>query len=165
MNISFGGFKLNVEILILICVIYLILVGHTFFGCCNCNLKEAFNDPSGNVVSTIKTDLSNNNITTGTIAAGNLASNIKTKEPFVGQSTPLNLNSNSTVNTTSWSTPDMSVTSDASQQHLLMFSTIKFKPECCPNSLSTSSGCACMTGQQYNYLAARGGNNVPYSEY
>jgi hypothetical protein len=48
---------------------------------------------------------------------------------------------------------------------LNMFETTPFKPECCPNAYSNSSGCACMTVDQYNYLITRGGNNVPYSEY
>jgi hypothetical protein len=46
-----------------------------------------------------------------------------------------------------------------------MFATTEFKPECCPNAYSSSTGCACMTVDQYNYLRDRGGNNVPYSEY
>ena len=48
---------------------------------------------------------------------------------------------------------------------LSMFATTPFKPECCPNAFSNSTGCACMTVDQYNYLINRGGNNVPYSEY
>jgi hypothetical protein len=48
---------------------------------------------------------------------------------------------------------------------LSMFATTPFKPECCPNTYSNSSGCACMTGPQYNWLIMRGGNNVPYSDY
>jgi hypothetical protein len=48
---------------------------------------------------------------------------------------------------------------------MVMFANTPFKPECCPNTYSNSSGCACMTGQQYNWLIQRGGNNVPYSEY
>jgi hypothetical protein len=48
---------------------------------------------------------------------------------------------------------------------LSMFANTPFKPECCPNAYSNSSGCACMTTNQYNYLISRGGNNVPYSEY
>ena len=35
MEITLFGFKLNLEILILIGVIYLILVAHTVGGCCN----------------------------------------------------------------------------------------------------------------------------------
>jgi len=46
-----------------------------------------------------------------------------------------------------------------------MFASTEFKPECCPNTYSNSSGCACMTTNQYDYLVDRGGNNVPYSEY
>ena len=40
MDISILGYKLNVEILILIGVVYLILVGHTVYGSCNCGLME-----------------------------------------------------------------------------------------------------------------------------
>lgn len=46
-----------------------------------------------------------------------------------------------------------------------MFATTEFKPECCPNAYSSSTGCACMTIDQYSYLRNRGGNNVPYDIY
>jgi hypothetical protein len=112
------------------------------------------------------------------------------KEGFVGantnfgQSSPYDLASNPQINTASWSQPNMTVIpgkplSDGVKQFLarepqpvplpegemLMFANTPFKPECCPNSYSNSSGCACMTGEQYNYLIQRSGNNVPYSEY
>ena len=45
-------------------------------------------------------------------------------------------------------------------EHLL-FGTTPFKPECCPNTYSDSTGCACMTTDQFNYLVGRGGNNSP----
>jgi hypothetical protein len=48
---------------------------------------------------------------------------------------------------------------------MLMFANTPFKPECCPSTYSNSSGCACMTGKQYNYLIQRGSNNVPYSDF
>jgi len=51
------------------------------------------------------------------------------------------------------------------KNELNFFEKTDFKPECCPNTYSTSMGCACMTVDQYNYLKDRGGNNVPYSEY
>jgi hypothetical protein len=51
------------------------------------------------------------------------------------------------------------------KDELDMFATTPFKPECCPNAYSTSTGCACMTVDQYNFLQQRGFNNVPYSEY
>lgn len=210
MNISILGFKLNLEILILIGVIYLIMVVHTLGGCCNYNLMEGF-DLSGNL-QTIKTDMSNNKVSSSDMsgnlltqhsgsnlsAAGALiqqkikngSSNNSGKEGFVGantnygQSSPYDLTSNSTINTSSWSKPDMTVVPGKPlsqgvkdflarepqpvplpEGEMLMFANTPFKPECCPNTYSNSSGCACMTGQQYNYLIQRGSNNVPYSQY
>jgi len=183
MDISVLGFKLNVEILILIGVVYLILVGHTLCGCCNYSLMEAFTDASGNIASAVQ-DMS------GNVPAPLVAKAIQSKEGFVGantnygQSSPYDLNSGSMINTSSWSAPDMTVIPGKTlspgvkqflarepqpiplpEGELSMFASTPFKPECCPNTYSTSTGCACMTGQQYNYLVTRGGNNVPYSEY
>lgn len=192
MDISIFGYKLNVEILILIGVIYLILVGHTLCGCCNYSLMEAFTDASGNMTQYMSGNTTTNN--TPAPAGGAVANKIKgaiqAKEGFVGantnygQSSPFGLNSSSMINTSSWSAPDMTVVpgkplSPGVKQFLArepqpvplpegeldMFASTPFKPECCPNAYSTSTGCACMTGQQYNYLVTRGGNNVPYSEY
>ena len=88
------------------------------------------------------------------------------------------------IDTSSWSKPDLTVVpgqplSQGVQNilnrkpqpvplrkgEMLMFANTDFKPECCPNTYSTSTGCACMTTDQYNYLILRGGNNAPYSEY
>jgi hypothetical protein len=43
---------------------------------------------------------------------------------------------------------------------MLMFADTEFKPECCPNTYSSSSGCACMTMGQYDYLRDGGGNTA-----
>ena len=51
MEISILGFKLNVEILILIGVVYLVLVGHLFCSCCSFNVMENFQDASGSTGS------------------------------------------------------------------------------------------------------------------
>ena len=40
MDISVLGLKLNVELLILICVMYLILFGSTVCGCCEISFTE-----------------------------------------------------------------------------------------------------------------------------
>jgi hypothetical protein len=151
MDISILGYKVNLEILILIGVIYLILVGHTLCGCCNF---------------------------------------YKNMEGFVGANTNngnsslYNISNNQQINTSSWSAPNLNVVPgqplSAGVQNILnrkkqpiplpegemlLFANTEFKPECCPNTYSNSSGCACMTTDQYNYLMLRGSNNVPYSEY
>ena len=112
------------------------------------------------------------------------------KEGFVGANTNYGessfykLGDNSQVDTASWSKPNLTVVPgqplsagvkailDRPEQpvplpegEMLMFANTPFKPECCPNTFSNSSGCACMTTKQYNALAQRWFNNVPYSEY
>ena len=154
-TISLFGIKVNLEILILIGVLYLILVGHTVCGCCNMRgmgnmLKEGFAGANTNY----------------------------------GESSRYSLSNNKKINTDKWSKPDLTVTSGQSlspgvqqilnrtpqpvplpEGEMLMFANTPFKPECCPNTYSNSEGCACMTTDQYNYLVLRGGNNAPYSEY
>lgn len=101
-----------------------------------------------------------------------------------GQSSPYDLSINNSVDTSSWMAPNMVVTpgqplnpavkeflARPKQQlplpegQLDFFANTRFAPEFCPNTYSNSQGCAAMTGEQYNYLIQRGGNNVPYSEY
>ena len=206
MDISIFGYKFNLEILILIGVIYLILVGHTFCGCSNYSLMEGLdvmtskpeNVMMGTQVSPVNTDGSGNNApdpaSPGDVSKNNQKSGsaqpFKTLEGFAGantnygESSSYSLYSNNPVNTASWGTPDLSVVSGKplspgvkaflgrpKQQvplpdgEMLMFANTKFAPEYCPNTYSNSSGCAAMTGDQYNYLITRGGNNMPYSEY
>lgn len=220
MNISIFGYKFDLEILILIGIIYLILVGHTVCGCCNMSMFEGF-DPSANIVFDPSANSGISNKSKPTDVSGNLSSSIKTiknaksnfnanllaqkvsgstSEPTTttsvttegftganinyGQSSAYDLSEDQQINTNSWSAPNMTVTPGQPlsegvkkflsrepqpiplpEGELLMFANTPFKPECCPNTYSNSSGCACMTGNQYNYLVLRGGNNVPYSEY
>ena len=152
MDISILGYKLNVELLILIGVVYLILVGHTVCGCSSVHgVQEGFDGANTNY----------------------------------GESSSYSLNAAMTpINTGSWNLPNMTVTPGQPlskgvqdvlnrpeqsiplpEGELSMFANTPFKPECCPNTYSNSSGCACMTTGQYNYLVTRGGNNVPYSEF
>jgi len=210
MDISIFGYKLNLEILILIGIIYLILVGHTFCGCCNMGkIMETFTTASGNTV-----DPSGNHPLATQVAAGSTPNNVVPKaagaiaaaksktanngttesfrsiEGFTGantnygESSQYDLTNDMPLDTSSWSAQNMTVTpgqplSAGVKQFLarepqpvplpegemLLFANTPFKPECCPNTYSNSSGCACMTGDQYNYLIQRGKNNVPYSEY
>ena len=46
-----------------------------------------------------------------------------------------------------------------------MFAKMDFKPECCPTAISSSTGCACLDINSYNFLRERGKNNVPYSQF
>lgn len=43
---------------------------------------------------------------------------------------------------------------------MFMFADNKFKPECCPSTYSSSTGCACITQEQVDYINQRGGNRT-----
>ena len=183
MDISLFGYKFNLEVLILIGVIYLILVGHLFCGCCHYSFVENF-DVSGNNVAVKRDGQKLKNLQTQVAASG------KTTEGFSGltnsfdQSSSYDLTKDTPIDTSSWNASDMTIQPGKPlskgvkdfmnripqpvplpEGELLLFANTEFKPECCPNTFSTSTGCACMTGEQYNYLILRGGNNVPYSEF
>lgn len=151
---------------------------------------EAFTDASGNIASAVQDMSGNIKSPPGCAVNIKVDGATQVKEGFVGantnygQSSPYDLNSSSMIDTSSWSAPDMTVIpgeplSPGVRQflerepqpvplpegELVMFASTPFKPDCCPNTYSTSAGCACMTGEQYNWLVTRGGNNVPYSDY
>ena len=177
MDINLFGFKMNLEILILIGVIYLILVGHTVGGCCNMPLIME------GLKSMDSSDSSSDDMK-------KMAMLKKKQEGFTGantnygESSQYSLGDYSSPDTSSWGQPNMTVTPGKPlskgvkdflareeqpvplpEGEMLLFANTPFKPECCPNTFSNSSGCACLTGSQYNYLIERGGNNIPYSEY
>ena len=41
---------------------------------------------------------------------------------------------------------------------LFFFKQNQFQPECCPSDYSSSTGCACMSTEQLDYINMRGGN-------
>lgn len=195
MDITIFGYKLNLEVLILIGVVYLILVGHLFGGCCNMNrIMESFDNKQKVAVKKAKanTNLATQNVAGSQHSVAHKEGSVSTsgKEGFTGaninygESSAYSLTDNTQVDTSSWSQPNLTVVpgqplSEGVKKFLarepqpvplpegemLMFANTKFAPEFCPNSFSTSTGCAQLTGAQYNYLITRGGNNVPYSEY
>ena len=167
----------RVEIIILIIITLFILWGHLLCSCSRLNMNSFFGKMTKQMTpNQHQYDLIMSN---PTMQEGFTGANINN-----GQSAPFSTSYDKTIDTSSWFTPNL--TYNAGQKpgkgaqdilnrtpqdvplpegELLMFTNTPFKPECCPNSFSNSSGCACMTVPQYNYLINRGGNNVPYSEY
>jgi hypothetical protein len=211
MDISIFGYKVNLEILILIGVVYIILVGHTFCGCCRMGLMEGLEVMKGaadGAADGASKAIAAANITMPDIqgisspvapAGGMVAGKAKDgaakangkagKEGFVGantnygESSSYDVNNDHPINTSSWFQKDLVVVPGKPlspgvkdflarpaglplpEGEMFMFADTEFKPECCPNTYSRGNGCACMSGQQYNFLQMRGSNNVPYSEY
>jgi hypothetical protein len=122
MAISILGFKFNLEVLILIGVVYLILVGHTFCGCCNFGMltegmETATKDmalptqttPDG-VANMPGTSTSSNGKKNGPVGSGTPG-----QEGFVGantnygESSQFDLSSDIPINTSNWSAQNMTV--------------------------------------------------------
>jgi hypothetical protein len=64
--------------------------------------------------------------------------------------------------------PTMGPTVDGlpgSPQRLSMLSLNQSKPECCPSTFSTSTGCVCLTSQQSDWINSRGSNNSAPSQF
>lgn len=174
------NYRVSLEVLILIGIVYLIMVAHTFCSCCNFGrlfegLKPMMKTEVNKAIDKMKTEI-------------NKA--MDTKEGFTGantnygESSPYDINLDTPIDTSSWMQGNLAVQSGKPidpavkailerpkqpvplpEGEMLMFANTPFKPECCPNTYSNSSGCACMTVDQYNGLVTRFGNNVPYSEY
>ena len=173
MEIELFGFKLRVEILVLIVLAYWILWGHLLCSCSRVGRMEGLGmmkggaDTVGNLLNSINPTI---------VQEGFAGANINYGESSLFNTKP--------VDTASWFTPNLTYKAGSKggkgvqdimnrkkqpvplpEGEMLMFANTEFKPECCPNSYSNSTGCACMTPAQYNNLINRGGNNVPYSEY
>ena len=182
MDISIGSYTFRLEILILIVVVAWIMFGHIFCSCCTLGLHEGLTTMASTLVDDPETLVDD---------PKKLKKKHSTKEGFVGSNNSgygpefsVNTNPGYIMRPDTWAMPTLTyskgTTPDAGVQSILnrpkqpvplpegeldMFATTEFKPECCPNAFSTSTGCACMTTDQYKMLTDRGGNNVPYSEY
>ncbi len=180
MDISIGSYKFRLEILILIVIVYIIMFGHTLCGCSRVGLLEGMEIVKNNIRGPRNSLIDER----ARVAA-------RTREGFVGSNNSASgpefaaaQSSGYIMEPSTWAMPTLTyspgTTPDAGvkeiwnrpkqpiplpEGQLTMFATTDFKPECCPNAFSSSTGCACMTVDQLNYLNKRGGNNVPYDIY
>ena len=178
---------ISIKVLILIGVLYYILFVSTIHGCCNKGNSIGSLEGMGNRNrnTTTSTTPPKPSFPPSSVQSGSS----KKTEGFVGantnygESSTYSLAHEKPIDTSKWGTPSLTVSgnnvSPAAQAiinrpnqsfplpegQLSMFDNMPFSPECCPNTYSSSMGCACMNSNTYNYLVTRGGNNQPYSEY
>jgi hypothetical protein len=184
MEISIFKYKINLEVLILIGIVYLIMLYHMVCPCVNMpmlyeSLTNMTAEP-GAMAGATKPDKTKVPVGGGKkegFSSGYGAYNLDNASPY-------KLGDYSVPDVSKWMQPNLTVTPGKPisagvsailsrpeqpvplpEGELLMFANTEFKPEYCPNTYSNSMGCAGMTVKQYNNLQTRGGNNVPYSEY
>jgi hypothetical protein len=186
MDLSIGSYKCRLEICLLIVVFTFILFAHLFCSCSKVGLLEGF-QMSQQLFHRLKNKRRRKEKFENNDKERDRDRDVK-KEGFKNISTGAGF-ANAKENTyykdpSTWNTQNTVYSSGAvsgsvansilnrpkqpiplPEGELDMFAKTPFKPECCPNTYSTGSGCACMTVDQYKYLRNRGSNNVPFSEY
>lgn len=180
MDISIGSYKFRIEIILLIIVVSWIMFGHILCSCCTMSFKEGLcclRDATEKIIDT------DPNCDRDPTCVDEVEEEVE-QEGFIGSEFSSSNAPGYIMKPDTWPMPDLTYSEgtvpDAGVQaienrpqqpiplpegQLDIFATTPFKPECCPNTYSSSEGCACMTTEQYGYLQNRGGNNVPYSEY
>ena len=132
MELTILGQSVRLEILALIAVIGAVLGSHLFGSCCRFSMKEGLMvlNPAnvGNESSNVTSDSWATPYLTGATQKN------KSVGPYEGDVPPLK------------------------DGQLDMFANNKFSADCCNSTLSTSTGCACVTKEQVDYINTRGGN-------
>lgn len=165
-SISIGSKKytFRLEILIFILILSWILWGHLLCSCSKVSMYEGMSMIS-NFVNNAREGFQSNNIAYSPQYANYKSENLinKVSDWYLPNLTyGKNKPPNKAVKAI-WDRKKQPIPLPKGEMY--MFATTPFKPECCPNTYTSSMGCACMTVGQYDYLRNRGGNNVPYSEY
>jgi len=195
MEIRVFGMTLRLEVLIITLLLGMVLGGHLLCSCAKVPISEAFDQitegaqsgppPPGTVApATLQTiPPEEQTILPGTVAPATHADKKKTTEKFSDYSEYRAEDSNADV-TGSWISKASKYSSDLGYNttsskansyvgtavplpdgELFFFQNNQFKPECCPNPYSSSTGCACMSAEQIKYLNTRGGNRTSDSEF
>jgi hypothetical protein len=165
-EVSIGSYKILAVHLAAAIFLIWIIFGHAMCSCCRTNIFEGFTEELNEkeiekeketekeeTMQTFKNldegFANNSNATFGPSYLSNSESTFvidPSKWSYSGGATP------------SASKPNyQSQSQDSSQMNII--ENMKFAPECCPSSYSSSQGCACMSDDAINFLASRGGNN------
>ena len=138
MELKVFGISFRLEIIVISVIIGVILGGHLLCSCSRIGLQEGMEVIGTSIDYIVGSDVTNSwTNKANTYAASMGYDNTRDKySQNKGTGVPL------------------------PEGKLVMFADNEFKPECCPSTYSSSSGCACITQEQVNYLNQRGGNRT-----
>jgi len=144
MQFKFLNQKWCVESIIIIALLMLIITGHTLAGCCRVSTKELFSlHSSAPIVDCEKNKVFKNWTETSDNYKSAMENGINSGGP---ENLQKNIEGTAIVN------------NGLADGSFDFFSHNQFKPECCPSTYTTSTGCACLSFDQMKALNTRGGN-------
>jgi hypothetical protein len=138
MELKIFGHACRLEIIIVCLVVGFVLGGHLLCSCSRVGLKEGMDVMGSSLDWTMGGDVANSwTNKADKYSHGMEYSSAQSKwSQYKGTPVPL------------------------PEGQMSMFADNEFKPECCPSTYSNSSGCACITQEQINYINQRGGNRT-----
>ena len=161
MNITILGLKCRAEIMVLCIVVGFVIASFTICSCTKISpeiCKKVLSESSGVVTEGFRkisdiADAAAVNYQMGMDNPGSWAQKASGYASDMGYNTVLSSHAN------------YKGTEVPLQGTLNFFKDNAFKPECCPSTYTSSTGCACTSVAQLNYLNQRGGNRTLASEF
>ena len=179
MEVSFGSYKMRLEIFLLIIFLIWVMFGHALCSCCTMSFREGLETISETVTGSKEEEEEEKKEKDAEVPtngseqiSANLSEAFENGNDFATNNAPgYIMNPNTWAMGATIGAGVGNIANRKPQQFPLpegqmdIMENMEFKPECCPNTYSSSEGCACMDMATYQYLENRGGNNVPFSEY
>lgn len=161
MDITILGLKCRAEIMVLCIVVGFVIASFTICSCAKISpevCKKVISDSSGVVTEGFRkisdiADAAAVNYQMGMDNPGSWGQKAMGYASDMGYNTVLSSHAN-------YKGTDVPL-----QGTLNFFKDNAFKPECCPSTYTSSTGCACTSVSQLNYLNQRGGNRTLASEF
>lgn len=161
MNITILGLKCRAEIVVLSIVVGFVIASLTLTSCVKISpeaCKKVLSESNGVVTEGFRkiSDIAD---------AASLNYNMNGDQPGSWSQKAMGYASDMGYNTVLASHANYKGTEVPLQGTLNFFKNNSFKPECCPSTYTSSTGCACTSVAQLNYLNQRGGNRTMASEF
>ena len=161
MNITILGLKCRAEIIVLSIVVGFVLASFTICSCAKISpeaCKKVLSESSGVVTEGFRkiSDIAD---------AASLNYHMNADQPGSWSQKAMGYASDMGYNTVLASHANYKGTEVPLQGTMNFFKNNSFKPECCPSTYTSSTGCACTSVAQLNYLNQRGGNRTLASEF
>ena len=157
MEVKIFGMKIRVECVVLCLLIGICIGGHVLCSCSKIeNIKKGLTERrncgcSGKCKCGARENFQNLGAAVDYKMGTGVNGSWETRKQKVGPDIPWRSQQMDTYKGTPVPLPE---------GQMFLFADNQFKPECCGSSVSSSTGCACITRAQMDYVNQRGGNRT-----